>query len=121
MNDTSQSKWLIFHTQDSRPNACFRIKPLNDPEYLKALNNLVLLSPKLSTVDFFKQFVEVVSHHLVVGWENISFKENGEVVDVDYSPENAFKLFLMGGLGLEILDWVVASAFSLNSEMGKGV
>lgn len=120
MKNTSCSKWLVFEAPNSQPNARFKIKSLNNPEYSLAMVNLTLLSRDLSTADFFNQFAEIVSHHLVTDWENISFKENGEVVEVNYSPENALKLFLMGNLGLEILSWVVTSAFSLNSEMGEG-
>ena len=120
MNNTSHGKWLVFEAPNSQPNARFKIKPLNNPEYSLAMVHLTLVSRDLSAVDFFNQFAEIVSHHLVTDWENISFKENGEVVNVNYSPENALKLFLMGNLGLEILNWVVTSAFSLNSEMGEG-
>ena len=121
MKNTSCSKWLVFKGQNSKDSARFKIKPLNNPEYSLAMVNLTLFSRDLSIADFFNQFAEIVSHHLVTDWENISFKENGEVVEVNYSPENALKLFLMGFLGLEILSWVVTSAFSLNSEMGEGV
>ena len=121
MSNTSHSKWLVFKDQNSKDSARFRIKPLNNPEYSSAMVNLTLVSRDLSAVDFFNQFAEIVSHHLVIDWENISFKEDGEVVNVNYSPANALKLFLMGNLGLEILNWVVTSAFSLNSEMGEGV
>lgn len=121
MSNTSHSKWLVFKDQNSKDSARFKIKPLNNPEYSLAMVNLTLVSRDLSAVDFFNQFADIVSHHLVTDWENISFKENGEVVNVNYSPANALKLFLMGNLGLEILSWVVTSAFSLNSEMVEGV
>lgn len=120
MSNTSHSKWLVFKDQNSKDSARFKIKPLNNPEYSWAMVNLTLVSRDLSAVDFFNQFAEIVSHHLVIDWKNISFKEDGEVVNVNYSPANALKLFLMGNLGLEILNWVVTSAFSLNSEMGEG-
>ena len=120
MSNTSHSKWLVFKDQNSKDSARFKTKPLNNPEYSLAMVNLTLVSRDLSAVDFFNQFAEIVSHHLVIDWENISFKEDGEVVNVNYSPANALKLFLMGNLGLEILNWVVTSAFSLNSEMGEG-
>jgi len=96
--------------------AQFKIRPANNPEYIKSLEQLRARSDGMDSFDAGKDFAELVGKYLIQDWKDIIFIEDGQEFQPPYTLDNAVKLFLMGDSSLEIFRWVRKTADSLAAE-----
>lgn len=68
---------------------------------------------------YHELLLEAAACHLIADWEGITFVEDGEEVEVGYSPENATKLLNMGDIGPIIWMFVKDHANKIQTEANK--
>lgn len=68
---------------------------------------------------YHELLLEACACHLIADWKSINFIEDGEEVEVGYSPENATKLLNMGDIGPIIWMFVKEQANKIQQEINK--
>lgn len=112
MKDTS--KWFIYETENGAKFGCFRIKPINDSEYIKAFFSL---KPINDNPDYAIDFLKIIARYLVHDWENIELDIDGEGTGkaTPYTPDMAYLLFVSSDIGMNIATWVIEKAVSITT------
>lgn len=60
--------------------------------------------------------MEACACHLIEDWEGISFKIDGELIEVGYSSVNAIKLLKLGKIGAEIYLFILNEAQKIEQD-----
>lgn len=68
---------------------------------------------------YHELLLEAAACHLIADWKGITFVEDGEEVEVGYSPENATKLLNMGDIGPIIWMFVKDHANKIQMDANK--
>lgn len=127
-----KSAWFDFKGKDGGILARFKVKNSRNDMYLVAsdrVNDRIItdgFSIKNITKDserFLSLRQDAISHFLIEDWEGISFAEvdgdNPEVVEVDYTPQNAKRLLSMGDMGMSIMFFIEDKAAELQKSIDE--
>ncbi len=114
MND--KSKWFVFK-KDEVVFGCFRIRPINDPKFDKALKMLETKKSifKMSDLQIGKEFAKIIATYLIWDWENIEISRTGIASkdETRYSPDAAYQMLIYGDIGSELTKWILDKSQSI--------
>ncbi|MBP8005300.1 MAG: hypothetical protein KAZ18_00105 [Acinetobacter sp.] len=112
-----KSKWFVFK-KDDLVFGCFRIRPITDPKFDRALKMLCTKKSifNMSEMQIAKEFAKIIATYLVQDWENIKISKTETFGDKEtrYSPDAAYQLLMFGDLGEQIVSWILEKSKSIN-------
>ncbi len=113
---TDKSKWFVFK-KDDVVFGCFRIRPINDPKFDKAIKMLETKKSifKMSDLQIGKDFAKIIAAYLIWDWENVEISKKGasSIDETRYSPEAAYQMLIYGDIGSELTKWILDKSQSI--------
>lgn len=128
LTETKQvSQWIDFESDDIK--AKVKIRGIKYKPFVIAneriQNNFNVKGLNIEEIDgkeltFQDMLFKITAEYLIEDWQNLAIEQDGEVKDVPYDKDTAFKIMSQGGEdGIIFWDFVTTNAKNIQAEADK--